>query len=151
LVEYALLPQATQLTFSALVETWNTKKAAIRPARQSFWHLMPQPNDHVIAQRHIGCHFAFQQLCEAAQGSKEYHHHLLDEFDKYSLWAGNVGAGYSGKTYKLSLDYRLREASFYKDQVTHTFLLIAQGTSRHSRTNHCTDKEVLITSSKGNM
>jgi hypothetical protein len=69
-----------------------------------------------IALHHADCYFAFQKLCEAAQGSKQYRN-ILDEFDKYSLWAGNVGAAHSGKTYKLSLDYRLREASLYKEQV----------------------------------
>ncbi|KAF2811608.1 uncharacterized protein BDZ99DRAFT_277880 [Mytilinidion resinicola] len=42
---------------------------------------------------------------------------VQDEFDKYSIWAGNVGAAFSGQNYRRSLDYRLREASFYKEQV----------------------------------
>ncbi|KAF1954595.1 hypothetical protein CC80DRAFT_536757 [Byssothecium circinans] len=40
-----------------------------------------------------------------------------EEIDRYKLWAGNVGAHQSGKNYSLSLDYRLREASFYRDRV----------------------------------
>jgi hypothetical protein len=84
-----------------------------------------------IAQRHNDCHFAFQKLCKVAQlkGSIQYRN-LLDEFDKYSLWAGNIGATHSGKTYKLSLDYRLREASLYKEQVPHPFPLGAEGVMR---------------------
>jgi hypothetical protein len=70
-----------------------------------------------IAQSHTECYLAFRELCNAAQKSECYHRELLDEFDKYCLWAGNVGAAHSGKTEKLSLDYRLREASSYKDEV----------------------------------
>lgn len=69
-----------------------------------------------VADRHASCFLAFNELCEAAVGSKE-HTVLLDEFDKYRLWAGNVGAVHSGRAYKLSLDYRLRESTFYKDTV----------------------------------
>lgn len=48
-----------------------------------------------------------------------------DEFVKFKLWAGNLGAAHSGRTYELSLDYRLREASFYKQQVSvSSFLLL---------------------------
>jgi hypothetical protein len=42
---------------------------------------------------------------------------VLGEFGEYKLWAGNVGAAHSGHYYQISLDYRLREASFYKTQV----------------------------------
>lgn len=76
-----------------------------------------------IAQRHQECYSAFQDLCDAAQGSERHHDGFSDEFDKYTLWAGNVGAAHSGTAFKLSLDYRLREASAYKDQVSHTLLL----------------------------
>ena len=41
---------------------------------------------------------------------------LLNEFDRYRLWADNVGAGQ--KKYKLSLDYRLEDASVYRDLVS---------------------------------
>ena len=40
-----------------------------------------------------------------------------EETDRYSLWAGNVGANQFGTSHTFSLDYRLREASFYRDQV----------------------------------
>jgi hypothetical protein len=38
---------------------------------------------------------------------------VVDEFDRYKVWAANVGAGHSGKSYTKSLDYRLREAKYY--------------------------------------
>jgi hypothetical protein len=69
-----------------------------------------------IAERHATCYHAFYELWAAAEDFEEQPA-LLDEFDKYRLWAGNVGAAHVGNTYKLSLDYRLREASFYKEQV----------------------------------
>ena len=86
-----------------------------------------------IAQCHNRCHLAFKGLCEAAQGSPQYRD-LLDEFDKYSLWAGNIGAAHS-ETNKLSLDYRLREATLYKEQVPHPFLLSAEGVMRFAMTH----------------
>jgi hypothetical protein len=46
-------------------------------------------------------------------------HEIVDsEFDKYKLWAANVGAMHSGEQYDLSLDYRLRESPFYRDRVS---------------------------------
>lgn len=73
-----------------------------------------------IAEHHAECYAAFQELCNAAQGSDRCYNILREEFDKYVLWAGNVGAAHSGTTYTLSLDYRLREASSYRDQVLYT-------------------------------
>ena len=42
---------------------------------------------------------------------------LSNEFDRYKVWAGNVGARHRGSRYYVSLDYRLSEASFYRQQV----------------------------------
>ncbi|KAF2672436.1 hypothetical protein BT63DRAFT_452943 [Microthyrium microscopicum] len=70
-----------------------------------------------ISERHEDCYASLGELCKIAMTSGNYHQHLTEEFDKYCLWAGNVGAAHCGKTYRLSLDYRLREASFYRDQV----------------------------------
>ncbi|KAL9101608.1 MAG: hypothetical protein Q9163_003147 [Psora crenata] len=42
---------------------------------------------------------------------------VQEEFGKYKIWAGNVGAAHSGRRYEISLDYRLREASFLRHQV----------------------------------
>lgn len=43
---------------------------------------------------------------------------ILNEFDRYRAWAENVGAAKYGSNYSLSLDYRFREAPFYKDQAS---------------------------------
>lgn len=43
---------------------------------------------------------------------------ILNEFDRYRVWAENVGAAKSESNYSLSLEYRLREAPFYKDQAS---------------------------------
>lgn len=72
---------------------------------------------------HDDCHFAFERLIEALQNPvRDYRgqlpvHEVQEEFDKYKIWAGNVGAGHFGKRHEISLDYRLREAKFLKDQV----------------------------------
>ncbi|KAL1631839.1 hypothetical protein SLS56_004201 [Neofusicoccum ribis] len=71
-----------------------------------------------LAQRHADCWQAFTDSCDSASESTAHHENLQEEFDKYRLWAGNVGATHSGKTYQLSLDYRLREAPFYREQVS---------------------------------
>lgn len=74
-----------------------------------------------IAQHHKICSKLFQCLCSVARGAGKIQDcdpvDFLDEFDKYKLWSGNVGARHTGQYYELSLDYRLREASFFKDQV----------------------------------
>jgi len=78
---------------------------------------------NLISEAHAKCYFAFEDLIEAIKNPvRDFHHQMTlkqveEEFDKYNLWAGNVGAANSGKRYQISLDYRLREASFYKSQV----------------------------------
>jgi len=42
---------------------------------------------------------------------------VLEELDRYKLWAGNTGAANTGDNWKISLDYRLQEAEFLKNQV----------------------------------
>ena len=42
---------------------------------------------------------------------------VADEYDRYKIWSANNGAAHSGVDYKKSLDYRLREALFYKEKV----------------------------------
>lgn len=77
----------------------------------------------LISYAHAKCYFAFEQLVIALQhpvrdfGDQLPVKDVQEEFDKYKIWAGNVGAAHSGKRYEISLDYRLREASFFKDQV----------------------------------
>ena len=76
-----------------------------------------------IAGVHSKCYLAFDELILALEaptrdfGGQIPILEVQDEFDKYKIWAGNVGAAHEGKTSQLSLDYRLREASFYKAQV----------------------------------
>lgn len=76
-----------------------------------------------ISQAHSKCFSSFSDLISATVGSVQGFadqaplNDVADEFDKYKLWAANVGAAHSGDLYKISLDYRLREASFYKTQV----------------------------------
>lgn len=78
----------------------------------------------LISEAYAQCHSKFQELiniiCEdsyATSGQEELKQ-VGDEFAKFKLWAGNLGAAHSGKTYEISLDYRLKQASFYKHQVS---------------------------------
>jgi hypothetical protein len=81
-----------------------------------------------IAEAHHSCVDAFERLIAATlghmAGPRILNTHDLDKqaiqnaYDKYKLWAGNVGAMYHGQHWKKSLDYRLREASFYRIQVS---------------------------------
>jgi hypothetical protein len=79
-----------------------------------------------IAQAHFACLDAFSSFLEVPApdpGSPRLDHQAIrDAFDKYKLWAGNMGAMHSGEQWKMSLDYRLREASFYKVQVLTLFM-----------------------------
>ena len=74
-----------------------------------------------ISTEHLKCFELFVRLVEAIPKS-DYASQIpvkeaLVEFDRYRVWSGNIGAGHRGKSYKRSLDYRLREASFYKEKV----------------------------------
>jgi len=77
----------------------------------------------LISNSHEKCFFAFQDLLDALQrpardlGDQVRANDVQEEFGKYKIWAGNVGAAHSGKRYEISLDYRLREASFLAHQV----------------------------------
>jgi len=73
-----------------------------------------------IAQIHTHCVSIFLAFIGALSSSYRWDDQAVAQnaFDRYRLWAGNVGAMHSGTRYKSSLDYRLREASFYKDQVS---------------------------------
>lgn len=41
---------------------------------------------------------------------------VLDEYERYRVWAGNLGAHHPPQK-RVSLDYRLRDAAFYKQRV----------------------------------
>ncbi|KAL9037437.1 MAG: hypothetical protein Q9214_005706, partial [Letrouitia sp. 1 TL-2023] len=77
----------------------------------------------LISDSHQGCILVFEKLIDAVQhpaqdlGDQIPLKDVQEEFSKYKIWAGNVGAAHSGKRYEISLDYRLREASFLRDQV----------------------------------
>jgi hypothetical protein len=75
--------------------------------------------ESTISQAHSTCTVAFLAFIEALQSSSDHQHldEAHDAFDRYRLWAGNMGAMHNGQKYRMSLDYRLREASFYKLQV----------------------------------
>jgi hypothetical protein len=75
--------------------------------------------DGPISLVHASCIHAFLAVIDALQSSS-HQRHLEDAYDvfaRYKIWAGNVGAMHKGAKYEMSLDYRLREASFYKEQV----------------------------------
>ena len=76
--------------------------------------------DSAISQTHTECVSAFMGLAQALSTSSHHETSLeevRDVLDRYKLWAGNMGAMHSGTKYRMSLDYRLREATFYKEQV----------------------------------
>ncbi|KAL7935837.1 hypothetical protein V8C35DRAFT_298354 [Trichoderma chlorosporum] len=76
-----------------------------------------------ISEAHEKCYLAFENLLSALQQPERDFEEQLplknvqEEFDKYKLWAGNMGAAHSGENYKISLDYRLRDALFIQDQI----------------------------------
>ena len=65
-----------------------------------------------ISDRHGQLARAFNELKAELQTQTRF------KFDRYRVWAENVGAAKSESNYGLSLDYRLREAPFYKDQAS---------------------------------
>ncbi|EXJ71183.1 uncharacterized protein A1O5_06177 [Cladophialophora psammophila CBS 110553] len=86
----------------------------------------------LISSLYAQCYLKFEELVQAVpkdatRAASSHSSHPFananDEFIKFKLWAGNLGAAHSGRTYELSLDYRLREASFYKQQASLTFLV----------------------------
>jgi hypothetical protein len=77
--------------------------------------------DTSIFQAHCNCVSLFLAFSKSLQdrerdnttsSTKKSKSSFEDAFDKYNLWAGNMGAMNSGQQYSKSLDYRLREASF---------------------------------------
>ncbi|KAF2118796.1 hypothetical protein BDV96DRAFT_642969 [Lophiotrema nucula] len=77
----------------------------------------------LISDAHARCYLAFEGLIHIlGNPARDYRFDLSSTeaqeiFDRYAIWAGNVGAAHSGRRYEISLDYRLREASFYRSQV----------------------------------
>jgi hypothetical protein len=77
----------------------------------------------LISNAHIACFSAFEELIDAIHhpvrdfGGQLPLNEVQEEFGKYKIWAGNVGAAHCGEFYEISLDFRLREASFLKSQI----------------------------------
>lgn len=82
-----------------------------------------------IVSAHLGCLQSFNRLLQLIPNSDlispdtQLVKRVRDEFERYQLWAGNVGAGHS--KYKLSLDYRLEDASFYSEQVCVSYICVS--------------------------
>ncbi|KAK8248582.1 hypothetical protein IWZ00DRAFT_508615 [Phyllosticta capitalensis] len=59
-----------------------------------------------IAESHLRSLNAFTHLCDKAREHRDllWSQRLIEECDRYQLWAGNLGAG--NPRFKLSLDYR---------------------------------------------
>ncbi|PVH87161.1 hypothetical protein DL98DRAFT_581881 [Cadophora sp. DSE1049] len=79
--------------------------------------------DNSISSHHRRCFEDFERvlsLLDAPSHLFQQHISSIDvfnEFDRYKLWCSNVGAAHDGRNYRLSLDYRLREAPSYKEQI----------------------------------
>ncbi|KAE9375902.1 hypothetical protein N431DRAFT_481107 [Stipitochalara longipes BDJ] len=83
--------------------------------------------DRLISTQHSKCYTSFQGLTDWLErqsfdfGEGERcgpaRREVQEQLIKYRVWAGNVGAFHTGPRYRMSLDYRLREAPFYKDQI----------------------------------
>ena len=70
-----------------------------------------------IASQYACCEEFFKKLLEVLEtpNDQAVTPRLLDEFGRFSVWAGDVGAHQTGRA---SLDYRLREASHIHLQLT---------------------------------
>lgn len=86
--------------------------------------------EELVSSAHARCFNGFESLIDALeQPSRGFQDQISrtdiqDLFVKYTIWAGNVGAAHYGKRYQISLDYRLREASFLKEQVLKLLLTL---------------------------
>jgi hypothetical protein len=91
-----------------------------------------------LSSAHMKCCHAFQSLIRTIdQPARNTQDQITpadihNEFDKYNIWAGNVGAAHSGKQYEISLDYRLRQALFLRE---HTSTLLTTLAGRVSTVN----------------
>jgi hypothetical protein len=68
------------------------------------------------------CRVSFQKLFVAVQTpARNFSDQISvatvrDERGRFEVWAGNVGAHHTPKS-RISLDYRLRESSFYRERI----------------------------------
>ena len=91
--------------------------------------------DNSISSYHRRC---FEDFLRVLFSLKPPHHlfqqdisftDVSNEFDRYKLWCSNVGAAHDGPNYRLSLDYRLREAPSHKKQISDILNRLAETVS----------------------
>jgi hypothetical protein len=93
----------------------------------------------LVSSAHARCFFAFESLIRALkQPARDFQDQISlrdvhNEFNKYTIWAGNIGAAHSRKQYEILLDYRLREASFLREQVLKLLLTLENKVSTAAR------------------
>ena len=79
--------------------------------------------ERLISRAHEACCWSFARFINALKDLDPYCSEQTtiqsvdNDFDRYKIWAINVGAMYHDSRYRLSLDHRLSEAPFYKSQV----------------------------------
>lgn len=86
--------------------------------------------DRLISTQHNNCYSSFQNLVDSLQHPPRDFgdqlppvlYEVQEQLVRYRAWAGNVGATHSGSRWRISLDYRLREAPFYKEQASRSVL-----------------------------
>lgn len=84
------------------------------------------------SEAHAKCVSSFHEVVSAIENSvRDFQdeapsilEEMVESFDRYKLWAGNVGAAYQGKYYENSLDCPREEGSLYETQVCVQFLLV---------------------------
>jgi len=78
--------------------------------------------EHFISAHDRQCRSGFDKVLQSSsQDSK-----IQDQYDRYKIWAINTGASHTGQAYKKSLDYRLREAHQYRDQIVNVLKQLHQ-------------------------
>jgi hypothetical protein len=79
--------------------------------------------DSSISDYHHRCLTEFQRVLSSLSEPNHLFQHdisftdVSNEFDRYKLWSSSVGAPHNGPRYRISLDYRLREAPSHKKLV----------------------------------
>ena len=87
------------------------------------WLRVGSEMEETVASYHQRCYLNFIRILTSLEQPDHRFSNsisLLDasnEFDRYKLWCGNIGAAHEGQNYRISLDYRLREAPFWKEQI----------------------------------
>ncbi|KAK0104470.1 hypothetical protein ONS95_004759 [Cadophora gregata] len=92
--------------------------------------------DNSISSCHRRCFEDFQRVLISLDAPGHLFQHCIsstdvsNEFDRYKLWCSNVGAAHDGSNYRLSLDYRLREAPSHKEQINEILNTLAETLER---------------------